>query len=83
MTSREPGSRFAGTRSEKIGVGAQARRQSKKYRPLSSLSGAAKNALKKKMHKKRPRGVSEDLMKIVDRKSQEKQTGGKMRRGAY
>lgn len=81
-----PASRFAGTRTEKIAVTDQARRQSKTGRPLSSLGAAAKNAIKKNIHKskrkpKKPRGVSEDLMKLRDRKSQESEAGGNIRRG--
>ncbi len=84
VTRPRVGSRFAGTRTEKIAVRSQARRQSKKYRSMESMAGAAQNALNKGMHrKKKPRGVSADAMQFSDRKDQERAVGGKMRRRSY
>jgi len=80
------GSRYAGTRTEQIGVQQRARAQSKKYRSMESMGGAATNALKKNMHKtpKKPkRGGGEDAMMYHDRKYQEAAVGGKMRRKSY
>lgn len=82
-TGPRTGSRFAGTRTEKMAVQNQARRQSKKYRSIESMGGAATNALQKNMHKNKPRGVSASAMQFRDRKSQEGAVGGNMRRGRY
>jgi len=82
---RRVGSPFAGTKSEQVAVQSQARGQSKKNFAFGSMSSAAKNAVDKNMHKKKPskkpRGVNEDVMHMRDRQGQEDEYG--VRRKGY